>query len=233
MRTIRLSAQRGRTVRAGLEARHAFSFGQYLDPQHSGLGPLRALNEEWIAPAVDFDSQGHADMEIVTLVLSGKLAHSDSVGGDAVLGAGDVQRVTAGSGIRLSQHNPSSTEGLHLLQIWIVPERDGLPPSVERLSLDRANLRDGADLLASQDGGAGGLTIHADVQLTARTLTSGEVVNHQIAQGRGIWIQVIRGSIDVDGDRLMAGDGICVVDEPETTLSARSDAEFLLIDLAL
>lgn len=233
MRTIRLSAQRGRTIRTGLEARHAFSFGQYLDPQHSGLGPLRALNEEWIAPAVEFDSQGHADMEIVTLVLSGKLAQSDSVGGDAVLGAGDVQRVTAGSGVRLSQHNPSSTEGLHLLQIWIVPERDGLPPSVERLALDRANPRDGANLLASQDGAAGGLTIHADVQLTARTLTTGEVANHPIAQGRGVWIQVIRGSIDVDGDRLMAGDGIRVVDEPETTLSARSDAEFLLIDLAL
>lgn len=230
MLTLRASQDRGSASFDWLESRHSFSFGSYYDPDHMQFGPLRVINEDWIEPAAGFGMHGHKDMEIITYVLDGALEHKDSLGSGSVIRHGDVQRMSAGTGIRHSEFNHSRTEPVHLLQIWIEPEAKGLTPDYEE--------RDFADgigpeltLIASRDARGGSLKIHRDVDLYAARPAAGDRIEHAPAAGRRVWIQTARGEIEVNGEALAAGDGLAIEDEPRVTILARSDAELLLFDM--
>lgn len=232
MQHLRPSAARGQASMGWLEAKHSFSFGRYYDPAHMGFGPLRVINEDRIEPGTGFDTHGHRDMEIITYVLEGALAHKDSLGHGAELRPGEVQHMTAGSGIRHSEFNPSKDEGLHLLQIWIQPEQEGLPPSYEQKPFPASESEGRLQLLASRDGRQGALTINRDVDLYALRLEADQSITHSLTSGRLAWIQVARGALQVNGTALSAGDGLAF--EAETTLSFSDGegAEILLFDMA-
>lgn len=232
MQYLRPSAERGQASMGWLEARHSFSFGQYYDPAHMGFGPLRVINEDRIAPGTGFDTHGHRDMEIITYVLEGALAHKDSLGHGAELRPGEVQHMTAGRGIRHSEFNPSDSEGLHLLQIWISPEEEGLPPGYEQKAFAPEESQGRLQLLASRDGRDGALTIRRDVDLYALRLDVGQSVTHSVAAGRMAWVQVARGRLRVNGTELSAGDGLALRAESDLTFGEAADAEVLLFDMA-
>ncbi|TBW39510.1 pirin family protein [Siculibacillus lacustris] len=230
--TIRRAADRGRANFGWLDSRHTFSFGHYYDPEHMGFGPLRVINDDRVAPGGGFPTHPHQDMEIVSYVLDGGLQHRDSLGTGSVIRPGDVQRMSAGTGIRHSEFNASGEEPVHFLQIWIIPEEEGIAPSYEQKAFAADDKRGKLRLVASPEGRDGSVTVHADVDLYATVLGAGEAVEHAIAAGRGAWIQVARGSVTFEGETLHEGDGVAISDAGSLRLEGIDDAEVLLFDMA-
>jgi redox-sensitive bicupin YhaK (pirin superfamily) len=231
--SIRRSSERGHFDHGWLDTSHTFSFGDYYDPAHEGFRTLRVINEDRVAPGSGFPPHGHRDMEILTYVLGGAVEHRDSLGSRATVHAGEIQRMTAGRGVTHSEMNPSPTEELHLLQIWILPERRGLDPSYEQRPMPRDERRGRLHLIAARDGHADSILIHQDALLYSSLLAPGEEVAHRMATGRHAWLQIARGSVAVNGHAdLAAGDGLAASAEDSLTIRARSDAELLLFDLA-
>jgi len=233
--TLRRAEERGAADFGWLETRHSFSFGHYFDPDHMGFGPLRVINEDRVAPGGGFDPHPHQDMEIVSYVISGGLQHRDSMGNGSVVKAGDVQRITAGSGIRHSEFNASSDEPVHFLQIWITPERRNLVPGYEQKSFSADDKRGRLQLIGSRFGRQGSVTIHQDVEVFSSVLRDGESVHHEVQQGRGAWVQVVRGAGVLNGSPIAGGDGAAITDEGRLDLagSGAGESEFLLFDLKL
>ncbi len=232
MITIRPSDERGVAEFGWLKSRHTFSFGHYHDPGHMGFRSLRVINDDWVAPGAGFDTHGHRDMEIVTYVLEGALEHKDSLGTGSVIRPGEVQRMTAGTGIMHSEFNHSKSEFVHLLQIWIEPERTGLAPGYEQREFALDERRGALRLVASRDGRDGSVTIHQDAALYAAVLAADESVSHELAPGRHAWVHVARGAANLNGHPLVEGDGAGVSDELRLDITAQADAEILLFDLA-
>lgn len=230
---IRKAAERGHADFGWLDSRHTFSFGSYQDPAHMGLGPLRVINEDRVMPGAGFGTHAHRDMEIISYVLDGALEHKDSIGTGSVLRPGDIQRMTAGTGIEHSEFNHSKTEPVHFLQIWIVPAQRGLEPGYQQISVADSDLQNQLRLVAGPQGGPDVVTIHQDVRLYAGKLAEGVRSTHAIDAGRGVWIQVARGSIDVNGRSLEQGDGVAITDIPAVDISVRQQAEVLLFDLPI
>jgi quercetin 2,3-dioxygenase len=223
---------RGESRTGWLESRHTFSFADYWEPAQMGFRALRVINEDRVIPGAGFPTHGHRDMEIVTYVLSGALAHKDSLGNGAVIRPGEVQRMSAGTGILHSEFNASKSEGVHFLQIWIVPDRAGLPPSYEQKPFPPAERRGRLRLVAASDGAEGAVTVHQDARLYLAALGAGERVTHDLAKGRGLWLQVARGIIALDGTEMREGDGAAVEGQPSVAIAAETEAEVLLFDLA-
>jgi redox-sensitive bicupin YhaK (pirin superfamily) len=233
MITIRSASDRGVANFDWLDSRHTFSFGQYYDPNHMGFGPLRVINEDKVAPSQGFATHGHRDMEIITYVLEGALAHKDSLGNGSTMRPGDVQRMSAGTGIRHSEYNASDSDPVHFLQIWILPEQDGLAPSYEQTHFNSAEKRGQLRLVGSRNGQEGSVSIHQDVNLYATMLEPYETVTHPLAEGRIAWVQVAWGAITLNGETLTAGDGAAVNAATVLTLtSTAGTAEVLLFDMA-
>ncbi len=231
MITLRKSEDRGLYRADWLESRHTFSFDTYYDPEHMGFRALRVINEDWVAPGAGFPLHPHRDMEIVTFILEGELEHGDSLGHREVIRTGEVQRITAGTGIRHSEANPSATQTVHLLQIWILPAEEGLTPSYETRRFDAVppgSLR----LLASADGRNGSARIHQDASLYSGALEKGGRLDVPFAAGRHAWLQATAGELTLNGTPLAAGDGAAISDEPLLQLAAEGDASFILFDLA-
>ncbi len=231
MITIRPAEERGQGEHGWLSARHSFSFASYQDPRHMGFGPLRVINDDRIQPGKGFGTHGHENMEIVTYVLEGALAHKDSMGNGSVIRPGEVQRMTAGTGIRHSEFNASDSEVLRLLQIWILPEVDGLEPGYEQKSFPGETLSGTLRLVASRDGQEGSVTVHQDVALFATRLDKNQSVRHALAAGRKAWLQVARGDALLNGLNLKEGDGAAIEAEDEIELMGVDGAEILLVDL--
>jgi redox-sensitive bicupin YhaK (pirin superfamily) len=230
MITIHPGAERGRTQVGWLDSQHTFSFGEYFDPRNMGFRALRVINEDRVVPGAGFPTHGHRDMEIVTYVLDGAIAHKDSLGTGSVIRPGEVQRMTAGTGIRHSEFNHSSSDPLHFLQIWILPEKTGLPPGYEQKSFAKqpGQLR----LVGSRDGRDGSITVHQDVDIHAGVLRDGDTVEFKPRPDRHVWLQVARGLVTLNGERLKQGDGAAVSGEPSLKIAGQSDAEIVLFDLA-
>jgi redox-sensitive bicupin YhaK (pirin superfamily) len=197
-----------------------------------GFRSLRVINDDRVQPGDGFGMHGHRDMEIVTYVLEGRLEHKDSMGNGSIIKAGELQRMTAGTGVRHSEFNPSNREAVHLYQIWLLPQRQGLKPSYEELAVDTEQKRGRFRLVASPDGSEGSLTIHQDARLYLASLLPGEGVAHEIQRGRAAWLQVLRGSVHFLGNGLAAGDGVAVTDENALAIQAAAPSEVLLFDLA-
>ncbi len=229
--TIHPAEARGRTRIDWLDSRHTFSFGDYQDPKQMGFRTLRVINDDRVAPAAGFGMHGHRDMEIITYVLEGALEHRDSLGTGEVLRRGDVQRMTAGTGIRHSEFNPSQTDPVHFLQIWMLPERRGLTPGYEQKTFSEEQKRGRLRLIAAAEPRDGVLQIHQDVDLYASVLGPGESVSHEIREGRSAWVQVVRGTVELNGTKLAAGDGAALVDQRSLEMVSREGVEFLLFDL--
>ncbi len=226
---LRRSGERGHANHGWLDTWHSFSFADYYDPRHMGFSVLRVINEDFIAPGKGFPTHPHRDMEIITWILEGALEHKDSLGTGSVIRPGEAQRMSAGTGIRHSEFNPSKTEPVHLLQIWLLPDKQGVTPSYEQTRFDDATLANRLCLIASPDGREGSVTIHQDTRVYATRLNATEVT-HTLVAGRRAWVQVARGEVMLNGQRLAAGDGVAV--ENETTLRlAGQGTEFLLFDL--
>ena len=232
MITVRPAEQRGIANFGWLDSRHSFSFGHYYDPKHMGFGPLRVINEDRVRPGGGFDTHGHSDMEIISYVLEGALEHKDSIGTGSVIRPGDVQRMSAGSGIRHSEYNHSKSEPVHFLQIWLLPNQEGLSPSYEQRNFADSEKRGRLRLVASRDGRDGSVLIHQDADIYASILGAGEAVSHGLAAGRRGWIQVVRGAVAVNGKSLQAGDGAAASELPTLEIIGASDGtEILLFDL--
>ncbi len=231
MLDIRRSEDRGRANFGWLNSRHTFSFGHYYDPGFMGFGPLRVINEDQVQPGRGFDTHGHSDMEIISYVLDGALKHEDSMGNGSIIKPGDVQRMTAGTGVRHSEFNASNTDSVHFLQIWILPERDGLEPGYEQKAFSVEDKRGKLRLVGSRDGREGSITIHQDVDLYATLLTDGESVSHELAEGRIGWVQVATGTVMLNGKDLDAGDGVAVQGPATIEIAGTSDTEVLLFDM--
>jgi quercetin 2,3-dioxygenase len=231
MITVRPAGERGKTQTSWLDSNHTFSFNQYYDPRYTGFRDLVVINEDYVAPGKGFPTHGHRDMEIISYVVEGALAHRDSTGVSSVIRPGDVQRMSAGTGVRHSEFNPSDTEPTHFLQIWIQPEQDGLPPSYEQRTFPEADRRGTLRLVASRDGQEGSVTVHQDVRLYVAMLTAGEELTHHIGDDRHAWVQVIRGTVRLNGTQLRAGDGAAISKETVLQIHATEAAELLLFDL--
>ncbi|HUB02588.1 MAG TPA: pirin family protein [Terriglobales bacterium] len=232
MITIRRSDERGGGDYGWLKTQHSFSFSDYWDEKWMGFRSLRVINEDWVAPASGFPTHPHRDMEIITYVLSGQLEHKDSLGTGSVILPGDGQRMTAGRGIRHSEYNPSRTEKVHLLQIWILPNKQGHEPGYEQKSFPEAEKRGKLRLIASDDGANGSVKINQNAKLFVTLLSPGEEVRHALAAKRYAWVQVAKGEVELNGKKLAQGDGAAVSDEKELAIKASDDAEVLLFDLA-
>ncbi len=228
---IRKSEERGTANFGWLDSKHSFSFGGYYDPRHMGFGPLRVINEDRVAPGGGFPTHPHRDMEIISYVVEGGLAHRDSTGTSSVIRPGDVQRMSAGTGVRHSEYNASETEPVHFLQIWIIPEKQGLRPSYEQKTFSAEEKRGKLRLVGSRDGREGSVTIHQDVDLYATRLEAGESVSHRMSAGRGAWVQVVDGELTVNGEALKAGDGVAISGSDDVRLEARAATEALLFDM--
>ena len=232
MITVRNAAQRGHYDHGWLDTFHTFSFAGYHDPAHMGFRDLRVLNEDRVTPGEGFGQHGHRDMEIISWVLDGALAHRDSTGGEGVLRPGEVQRMSAGTGVTHSEFNGSDAEPVHFLQIWILPDRRGHAPSYEQKPVPLAAREGRLALIASPDGAEGSTTIHQDVRVYASRLSDGQSVRHALAPGRGAWVQVARGAVSVNGVALGGGDGAAVEGEELLSVAAAGGpAEVLLLDL--
>ena len=231
--TLRLAEERGTANFGWLDSKHSFSFGHYFDANHLGFGPLRVINEDRVAPGGGFPTHPHANMEIISYVLEGALEHKDSIGTGSVIRPGDVQRMTAGTGIRHSEYNASNREPVHFLQIWIVPEEEDLQPSYEQKAFADDEKRGKLRLIGSRDGRDGSITIHRDVDLYVTLLSNGETVGHELVEGRGAWLQVARGAVTVNGEALKAGDGLSIAEAGSISVTGSSEAEVLLFDLNL
>ncbi|MBF0161394.1 MAG: pirin family protein [Magnetococcales bacterium] len=232
MITIRRACERGAANHGWLDTRHTFSFAEYFDPNHMGFRSLRVVNEDVIQPGTGFDWHGHRDMEVISFLIRGALQHRDSTGVESVLRAGQVQCMTAGSGIRHSEHNPSSTEPTHFLQIWILPERQGLPPGYQQKGFPAEERRGRFCLIASPDGADQSLPIHQDVRLFGLILEPGTLLSHVLDPGRHAWVQVVSGEVEINGQRLFGGDGLALSQEREVRVVGCDHGEILLFDLA-
>ena len=235
MITIRSRNKRGSADFGWLDSRHTFSFGSYYDPNHMGFSSLRVINEDKVIPAQGFGTHGHRDMEIISYVLSGELAHKDSMGNGSILRPGYVQRMSAGTGVRHSEFNASDTNPVHFLQIWIMPNRSGLEPSYEEKNF--ASSKQGKlKLVGSPNGRDGSVTIHQDVNLYLAALNQGDLLTHKIADNRVAWLQVTKGTVLLNDRLLEAGDGAAIVDESEIAIAyaenVDNEAEILLFDMA-
>lgn len=231
MITVRPSEERGLADHGWLNSRHSFSFADYFDPEHVEFGPLRVINEDRVVPGAGFGAHGHRDMEIISYVLSGALAHKDSMGTSSVIKPGNVQRMSAGTGVRHSEFNHSHTTPVHFLQIWIHPERVGLPPSYEEKIFEQAEKRGQLRLIGSPDGALGSVVIHQDVRLYAGLFDGAETAEFVLAPGRRAYVHVVQGQITVNGVALSAGDAVKLTEEPAVLLTDGTDAEVLLFDL--
>jgi redox-sensitive bicupin YhaK (pirin superfamily) len=227
---IRKAEDRGRTRTGWLDSRHTFSFGHYYDPEHVGFGPLRVINEDRVTPGEGFPPHAHDNMEILSYVLEGALEHKDSLGTGSVIRAGDLQRMSAGTGIEHSEFNHSKADPVHFLQIWIVPEARGIEPGYEQRSFT-LEARSGPILAASRDGREGSLTVHQDVDLYLCALKKGQALSHPLIRTRRAWLQTTRGALTLGGIKLKAGDGIAIQDEAAVDVSADEDSRLLLFDL--
>jgi quercetin 2,3-dioxygenase len=232
MITVRPANERLQTKLGWLDSRHTFSFGQHYDPRFMGFRALRVLNEDRVAPGQGFGTHPHRDMEIISYMLAGALRHEDSMGTGSVINVGDVQRMSAGTGVLHSERNASDTTPAHFLQIWLTPERTRIPPSYEQRTFPLSGRRGRLTLIASRDRRDGSVGINQDVDVFSAILDSGQQVRHQMTPGRHAWVQVARGTITLNGTHLTAGDGAAITDEAGIELAASSDAEVLLFDLA-
>ncbi len=231
MFAIRQSDDRGLANFGWLNSRHTFSFGQYYDPRFMGFGPLRVINEDRVKPAQGFDTHGHSDMEIISYVLDGALEHKDSMGNGSIIKPGDVQRMSAGTGVRHSEFNASKDDSVHFLQIWILPEKDGIEPSYEQKMFTEDDKRGVLKLVGSRDGRDGSVTIHRDVDLYATVLAADDVVRHELQASRKGWLQVARGSVEFNGEALSPGDGVAIEGAAAIEIRGVEDAEVLLFDM--
>jgi quercetin 2,3-dioxygenase len=231
--SIRSAESRGHENHGWLDSFHSFSFAHYYDPKHMGFGPLRVINEDRVQPGAGFDSHDHSDMEIISYVLEGALEHKDNLGTGSAIRPGDVQRMSAGSGIRHSEFNHSKTEPVHFLQIWIIPESKGLKPSYEQKAFSVDEKRGKLRLIGSRDGRDGSVTIHRDVDLYITILSPGQKVTHELPSGCGVWLQVARGSIVFNDKPLKAGDGVAIDAPGMLRIEGQQEAEVLLFDMAM
>jgi len=232
MLQIRRAADRGHADHGWLDTYHTFSFSDYYDPAHMGFRALRVINEDRVQPGMGFGTHGHKDMEIVTYVLEGALEHKDSMGNGSALRPGEFQRMSAGTGVRHSEFNPSATEPVHLYQIWLLPGRNGIQPSYEQELFGEDSKRARFQLVASPDGGDESLRIHQDARVYLSKLDAGQKVTHELSSGRHAWLQVLRGNVTVNGRALKTSDGVAVSDEPLLTVVAEDPAEVMLFELA-
>lgn len=232
MISLRRSQDRGHSNRGWLDSRFSFSFADYYDPEHTGFASLRVINEDRVSPGAGFPPHPHRDMEILTYVLQGTVEHRDSIGNRAVIRPGDVQRMSAGSGITHSEFNPSDSEPEHYLQIWIEPNQRGIEPGYEQKHFDIADKRGRLKLIAAPTAEQGALVLHQDARVFASLLDSGQTVTHRVAAARKIYIHVIYGQLDVNGLILFGGDAVKITDESELSMRALAQTEFLLFDMA-
>lgn len=232
MITIRKADARGHFNFGWLDTSHTFSFGDYYDPRQMGFRSLRVINEDHVAPGRGFPTHGHRDMEIITYILKGALEHRDSMGNGSVIRPGEVQRMSAGTGVRHSEHNNSPDELVHLLQIWIMPDAEGIAPGYEQKMYTDAEKRGQLRLIASPGGQDGSVTIHQDARVYATLLEEKQQVIHQLAPQRHAWVQVARGAVEINGHPLEQGDGAAVSDEQTLTIVGKKPAEVLIFDLA-
>ena len=231
MLTIRKRDERGHADHGWLDTYHTFSFADYYDPDQMGFRTLRVINEDRVAPGTGFGTHGHKDMEIVTYVLEGALEHKDSMGNGEVLRPGEFQRMSAGTGIRHSEFNPSATEPVHLYQIWLLPRTNGIKPSYEQKFFPEVEKQGKFRLVASPNGAEGSLSIHQDAKVYLSTLDAGQEVKHDLEAGRHAWLQVLRGRVTVNGQTAEAGDGVAVSDEVRLHVAGAAPAEVMLFDL--
>jgi len=229
---VRPAASRGRTEWGWLDSRHTFSFGDYYDPAHEGFRSLRVINDDRVEPGAGFGTHGHRDMEILSYVLDGALAHKDSAGGGGVIRPGEIQFMRAGTGVTHSEYNGSKTEPVHFLQIWVIPDRRGLAPAYGQRSFDRDQARRGFVLLASRDGRDGSLQVRQDLDLWVTVLPGKEQRRLALRPGRHAWAHVARGAAELNGTPLGEGDGAAVTGEEALTLAGSPEAEVLVFDLA-
>jgi len=233
MLTLRKAAERGHANHGWLDTFHTFSFGDYYDPKQMGFRTLRVMNEDIIAPGMGFGTHGHRDMEIVTLVLEGELEHKDSMGNGEVLRPGEFQHMSAGSGIRHSEFNPSQTQLAHLYQIWLLPAEKGIQPSYAQKAFDRNDQQGQLQLVASPDGAGGSLTIRQDARIYLGTIAPSQSLTQTLEPGRYGWLQVLRGSVTLNGQTLQTSDGVAISDERQLAIATAGDqpAEVLYFDL--
>ena len=227
----RPAEERGHANHGWLKSAHSFSFADYYDPAQMGFRALRVINEDVVQPGTGFGMHGHRDMEIISYVINGALAHEDTTGCSGVLRRGDVQYMSAGTGIRHSESNPSGSEEVHFLQIWILPPRQGLPPSYRQVNIPDSEKRNTLRLLAAPDGTDGVLVTHRDVRLYAGVLEPGVSVSHRPKEGRGTWIQVVDGTLDVNGVPMSRGDGASIENVETIVITVQDKSELLLFDL--
>lgn len=231
MMNVRKAEERGRTNIGWLDGKHSFSFGEYYDPQHMGFGFLRVINDDIVAPGGGFAEHGHKDMEIVTYVIDGELAHKDSMGNVATIKAGEVQRMSAGRAVRHSEFNASDKERVRLLQIWFLPRYKGDKPGYEQKFFSQDDKRNNLKLLVSDGAREGSLDIHQDVEIYASILDAGKNVNYKTG-GRKVWLQVARGDVEVNGNNLREGDGIAIENETDITITgASAESEFVIFSM--
>jgi redox-sensitive bicupin YhaK (pirin superfamily) len=231
MIVLRKAGERGHADHGWLDSYHSFSFAEYYDPQHMGFGSLRVINEDRVQPGKGFGTHGHRDMEIITYILEGALEHKDSMGNGSVIRPGDVQRMSAGKGVQHSEYNPSQSELVHLLQIWIEPNVNGIQPGYEEKHFDAASKRGKLRLIASSDGRDGSVKIHQDAEVYAGLIDGVERATHALAKGRRAYVHVARGKVTVNGRQLAAGDALKADGESTLTLEQGVQAEILLFDL--
>lgn len=232
MITLRKSKERGHANHGWLDSYHTFSFASYYDPKQMNFRSLRVINEDWISPSMGFGTHGHKDMEIITYLLEGALEHKDSMGNGSIIRSGEVQHMTAGTGIQHSEFNHSATDSAHLLQIWIVPDTQNLTPSYDQRAFYVAKSPGQLHLVVSKDGRDNTIRVHQDMDLYAGVLPTDTVLNHPVKSDRYTWIQVARGGINLNGTELYTGDAAAISEETELKIIATSDAEILLFDLA-
>jgi hypothetical protein len=229
---IRRSSERGHAQHGWLDSHHTFSFADYYDPKAMGFRALRVINEDRVIAGEGFPTHAHRDMEIISYVLEGSLAHKDSIGTNGVIKPGDVQRMSAGTGVRHSEYNGSKEAGVHFLQIWIVPDRAGHEPSYEQKNFSDAEKRGKLRLVASPNGQSGSVSIHQDARLYAGLFDAGEKATYDLKPGRGAWVHVVRGEVSVNGEKLVAGDAAAIETTGKIELAGTTGGEVLLFDLA-
>ncbi|MGC3981702.1 MAG: pirin family protein [Steroidobacteraceae bacterium] len=233
MNTIRRSNERGYADHGWLKSFHTFSFADYYDPQHVHFGPLRVINEDRVAAGAGFGTHGHRDMEIISYVLDGALAHKDSMGNGSTLRPGDVQRMSAGRGVRHSEFNGSTTDPVHFLQIWIMPNAQGIEPGYEEKHFTAEDKRGRLRLIASPDAADGSVLIHQDARVYAGLFDGEESARLDVQSGRGIYVHLVRGELKISGHTVTTGDAIAISDDKELTLEAGKEAEVLVFDLPI
>jgi redox-sensitive bicupin YhaK (pirin superfamily) len=229
---IRRSTERGHAQHGWLDSHHTFSFADYYDPKAMGFRALRVINEDRVIAGEGFPTHAHRDMEIISYVLEGSLSHQDSIGTNGVIKPGDVQRMSAGTGVRHSEFNGSKEEGVHFLQIWIVPDRAGHEPSYEQKNFSDAEKRGKLRLVASPNGRNGSVSIHQDARLYAGLFDAGEKATYELEPGRGAWVHVVRGELTVNGEKLLAGDAAAIETTGKIDIAGTTGGEVLLFDLA-